>query len=404
MKKIQIYIILLIGMLFPFLTASSQDLILETDTAKGYIFTPVVEIPTTPVKNQYRSGTCWSFAATSFVETEILRINNREMDISEMYFVRDAYIDKAIRYVRYHGKSNFSGGGQAHDVTNTIKKNGMLPELIYDGLEIGEDKHNHGEMDAVLSSFMEGVNKKRGGKISPKWLEAYQAVLDVYLGKVPAQLEHEGKFYTPLSFAEFTGVNSDDYIEVTSYTHHPYYQKINLEVPDNWSGDYYYNIPLDDLMEIINNAFDKGYSVCWDGDVSDKGFSHKNGVAIIPEVKAEDLSDTERSRWEDLTEKEKQDQLYKFEEPGTEKYITQDIRQEHFDNRTATDDHLMHLTGIVEDQRGTRYYVTKNSWGTDRNEFGGYLNMSESYIRLNTVAIMIHVDAIPANLTKKMDL
>ena len=399
-----IFSFVLVAILFSSFNASSQVIVSEADTTEGYDFNPVIEIKTTSVKNQYRSGTCWSFAATSFVETEILRIKDTEMDISEMYFVRDAYIDKAISYIRYHGRSNFSGGGQAHDVTNTIKKNGMLPESVYAGLEIGEDKHNHGEMDAVLSSFMDGVNKKRGGKITPKWLEAYEAILDVYLGKVPEQFEYDGNYYTPLSFTEFTGFDPDNYIEITSYTHHPFYEKINLEVPDNWSDDYYYNVPLNDLMEIIDNAFKSGYSVCWDGDVSDKGFSHKNGVAIIPEVKIEDLTDTERSRWEDLSEKEKQDQLYKFEEPGNEKEITQEMRQQYYDNRTATDDHLMHLTGIVEDQSGTRYYITKNSWGTERNEFEGYLNMSESYIRLNTVAIMVHKDAVPGKLSKKMKL
>jgi bleomycin hydrolase len=374
------------------------------DTVEGYVFTIVEEVKTTPVKNQYKSGTCWSFAATSFIETEILRIKGEKLDLSEMYFVRNAYINKAVRYVRYHGRSNFSAGGQAHDVTNTINAHGILPESVYNGLEIGEDKHNHGEMDAVLKGFMDGVVKRKGGKITPRWLEAFQAILDVYLGKVPDEFEYDGTWFTPASFAEFTEFNPEDYVEITSYNHHPFYEKIDLEIPDNWSADDYYNVSLEDLMGVIDHALENGYSVCWDGDVSDRGFSYKNGVAIIPDVNIEDLSSTERSRWESLSDSEKRDRMYNFEEPGDEKEITQDLRQIHFDNLTATDDHLMHLTGIVSDQDGTNYYRTKNSWGTERNEFEGYLNMSSSYVKLNTVAVMVHKDAIPKKLAEKLGL
>jgi len=393
---------LFISSFYQTLTAQEKDL--KKEKKESYKFKTIAEIKTTPVQNQYKSGTCWSFAATSFFETEILRIKESQMDISEMYFVRYAYIDKAILNVRYHGRFNYSPGGQAHDVLNTIKEHGMLPESVYDGLEIGEDKHNHGEMDAVLKGFMEAVVKKRGGKITPKWIEAYSAILDVYLGEVPEEFEYNGTLYSPISFAKFSGVDPENYIELTSFSHHPFYQKVNLEIPDNWSDDDYYNVPLDDLISTIDHALHNNYSVCWDGDVSDKGFSHQNGVAIIPDVHLEDLNDTERSRWEELSEKEKQEQLYKFDKPGTEKEITQSERQEDFDNYTATDDHLMHLTGIVEDQRGTKYYITKNSWGTERNEFGGYLNMSESYTKLNTIAIMIHKDAIPDHIATKLNL
>jgi bleomycin hydrolase len=197
-------------------------------------------------------------------------------------------------------------------------------------------------------------------------------------------------------------IDPDNYIEITSYTHHPFYEKILLEIPDNWSNDLYYNVPVNDLKQIIDYALEKGYSICWDGDVSDKGFSHKNGVAIIPEINPEDLSDTEQARWEDLSEKEKEEELYKFEKPVGEKTIDQEIRQHHFDNWQATDDHLMHITGMVEDQNGTKYYITKNSWSEESNDFGGYLNMSESYIMLNTIAIMIHKDALPEDIARKL--
>lgn len=371
---------------------------------EGYEFTTVHEVKTTPVKDQHRSGTCWSFAVTSFIETEILRISGDETDLSEMYFVRYAFEDKARRYVRYHGTSNFSPGGQAHDVTKVATEHGLITEDAYSGLTIGEEKHNHGEMDAVLKGFVEAVVKRRGGKITPVWFDAYRCILDQYLGVVPDAFDYNGSEYTPVAFMETTGFDPDDYIELTSYTHHPFYEAVNLEIPDNWSDDLYYNVTVDELLQTIDNALENGYSVCWDGDVSDKGFSHKNGVAIVPEMNVKDLTDTEMSRWEDLTESEKQEELYSFDRPRAEKEITQEMRQLHFDNYTSTDDHLMHLTAIEKDQEGTKYYRTKNSWDTDSNEFGGYLNMSEAYVRLNTIAIMVHKDAVPASISKKLGL
>jgi len=198
--------------------------------------------------------------------------------------------------------------------------------------------------------------------------------------------------------------NTDDYVEITSYSHHPYYSAFRLEIPDNWDYSDYYNVPLDEMMEIIDYAFDNGYSVCWDGDVSERGFSHNKGVAIVPEDDVKDMSGTEKDKWQTLTEKEKSKMMYSFDKPIQEKVITQEIRQEEFNNHSATDDHLMHLTGVVTDQNGTRYYVTKNSWNSDSNDFGGYLNMSTSYIRMNTVAIMVNKKAIPKKIRKKLHL
>jgi len=262
----------------------------------------------------------------------------------------------------------FGAGGQAHDVINVFRDNGVVPEEVYDGMEIGENGHNHGEMDAVLDGMATSITKRRGGKLTPVWFDAVNAVMDVYLGKAPEEFDYKGVTYSPESFAEMTGFNPDDLISVMDY------------------------------------AFKKGYTVCWDGDVSDKGFSHRNGVAIVPDKNLKDLSQTERERWEALTEKEKSAQLYSFDVPGDEKEITQEMRQLEFDNYTATDDHLMHLTGIVEDQNGTRYYKTKNSWAEDSNKFGGYLNMSESYIRLKTVAIMLNKKAVPKEIAKKLGI
>ena len=377
---------------------SAQDEAADT----AYIFETLVEIPVTTVKDQNRSGTCWAFSGISFLEAEVLRISGKDTDLSEMFVVRNAYADKGLKYVRYHGNSNFGPGGQGHDVTNVIAEYGIVPESVYAGLEIGEEKHNHGEMDVILQAFLDAVIKKRGGKLSPKWFEAYNAILDIYLGPIPVSFDDEGADVDPLSYAGSLGINPEDYIEFTSYSCYPYYKKVNLEIPDNWSADQYYNIPLEELIGLIDHTLEAGYSICWDGDVSDRGFSHRNGIAILPDKKVESLDGTERERWEKLTEAEKGKELYSFDVPGDEIDVDEGMRQEHFDNYTATDDHLMHLTGIVEDQHGTRYYITKNSWDDDSNDKGGYLNMSASYVRLNTVAIMIHKDAVPQELADKL--
>jgi bleomycin hydrolase len=396
--------LLLLALTTAFFNFNTAAVLAQDDADTAYIFETVVDIPATTVKDQHRSGTCWSFAGISFMEAEVLRVTGEETDLSEMFIVRNAYSVKGLKYVRMHGSSNFGPGGQGHDVINVMAEYGIAPESVYAGLEIGEDKHNHGEMDAVLQGFLDAVIKKRAGKLSPKWFEAYNAILDIYLGPIPASFEDDATVVSPMTYMETLEINLDDYIEITSYSCYPYYEAVNLEIPDNWSDDLYYNLPLEDMMEVINFALDGGYTICWDGDVSDRGFSHRNGIAILPEKKVESLSGTERERWEKLTSTEKGKELYVFEKPGDEKEVDEAMRQEHFDNYTSTDDHLMHLTGIMEDQHGTRYYVTKNSWDDDSNDKGGYLYMSASYVRLNTVAVMIHKDAVPKKIAEKLGL
>ncbi len=355
---------------------------------ENFDFKEVKNLKTTSVKSQDRTGTCWCFATTSFLETELIRMGKGEFDLSEMYFIRNAYKTKALSYVRFHGKTNFGQGGQAHDVVNEIAENGIVPESVYSGKVYGQEKHNHSEQNAVLKGMLDGVIKSR--KPTPVWENAYNSVLDAYLGEVPASFTFEGKTYIPESFTKYLGINPDDYIELTSYSHNPYYESFVLEMPDNWSYDGYYNLPVDDLIEVMKKAITAGYSVAWDGDMSDKGFSHKNGVAIVPETDWENMSD------------EVKDSV--FVKPGKEKQITQEMRQEAFANYTVTDDHLMHLTGMAKDKNGTYYFLTKNSWGPESNDFGGYLYMSESFVRLHTMAFMIHKDALTKDIKEKLGL
>ena len=371
----------------------------DTLTEK-YVFTKVIDLPATSVKDQASTGTCWSYATTSFIESELLRTTKDTFDLSEMFSVRKAYEAKAINYVRLHGLANFAEGGQAHDVINVIRKYGMLTEAAYSGLANGQIKPNHREMDALLFAMAGAISKNPAGKISPEWSNTISGVLDVYLGKVPATF---GK--TNTNAVEFAKkINPDDYVEITSYTHHPYYSAFVLEIPDNWSSGSYFNVSPDEMIRIMDYALSKGYTIDWDGDVSDKGFSHKNGLAIVQETNIENMSGTERSKWESLPEKDRKAQLYTFDKPVPEKIITTEMRQAAFDNLSATDDHLMHITGTVTDQNGKRYFRTKNSWAAESNNYGGYLNMSEAYIRLNTIAIMIHKDAIPKEIGKKLGI
>lgn len=374
------------------------------DSGSGYNFTMLKMVKTTPVKNQQSTGTCWDFATTSYLETELLRLGKPEFDISEMYFVRYAYADKANLYVRYQGTNNFGEGGQAHDVLNIIRKYGFVTEDSYPGKNYGTTEHVHGELESVLKAFIDAVVKNPNGKITTAWFPAVESIIESYLGKVPTEVTFEGKSYTPKSLLESTGLNLDNYVEITSFNHLPFYQNVMLEIPDNWHRDKYLNVPLDDMMAIMENALMKGYSVCWDGDVSEKGFAYKKGVAILPASKVDDLSGTDMAKWTEKSESDRKSQMYSFNGPVPEILVNQDNRQKNFDNQTTTDDHLMHLTGIATDQNGTKYYYTKNSWGPESQIYNGFLYMSDAYVRMKTVAILVHKDAIPAEIASKMGI
>lgn len=356
----------------------------------GYQFEIKQVIDHTPVKDQNRSGTCWSFAGISFLESELMRMGEGEHNLSDMFVVRKVYEDKADRYVRMHGKLQFSPGGAFHDVTHVLDHYGIVPEQAYQGNQMVYDKPVHGEMDAVLKNYVKAVTKNPNGKLTKVWDEGYNNVLDAYMGEVPEEFTYEGETYTPESFAEAQGLNADNYVELSSYSHHPFYSRFILSVPDNWMQAKVHNVPMDELVQITNKALQDGYSVGWGCDVSQKGFSHRNSVAINPE-----------KSWEAMTEAEVDSA---FHHPVPQAEVTQEKRQETYNNYQTTDDHMMHLTGLAEDQNGNPYYLVKNSWGQNSNQCGGYLYATESYFKAKTLTIVVHKDAIPDGIADKLDL
>ena len=372
-------------------------------TEEGYKFTPVVELKATPVKNQASTGTCWNFATTSFIESELIRKGKGEYDLSEMYIIRCNYVDRLKDNFIKEGKGNIVGGGQGHDWIVEFVKNGIVPNEVYTGLNYGMPNHNHSELNAFINAIAAvPVQRKRE---SDQYFSIVNAVLDIYLGKIPETFTYKGVGYTPKSFAASLNLNTDDYVEISSFTLFPFYSQGIVPFPDNWRNANYYNVPLDELIEIMDYSLKNGYTVNWDGDVSEKGFSHFKGVAIIPELDNTDqYSKADKARFGKMTKEERATEVYKFGGPFPEVNVTQESREAGYDNKTTTDDHSMHITGIVKDQNGTKYYITKNSWGTDRNSFGGYLNMSENYVRAKTIYIMVNKNAIPAKIKTKLGL
>lgn len=370
----------------------------------GYKFTLIKELPHTSVKDQYRTSTCWSFAGASFIESEILRLGKPEVDLSEMFLVNHCYRDKADRYIRMQGNTNFGEGGLLHDILYVMKNYGLVPESEYPGLNYGEKKHTHGEVFGILKSMVNSVIQNRGRRITPAWSVAFQKTADAYLGEIPETFKYEGKKYTPKSFlTDFaSGINADDYVEITSFNHHPFYERFILEVPDNWLWEKVYNVPLGDLQKIIDHSIDNGYTVAWASDTSEKGFAtSQKGIAVVPELNKENMTNSEIRKWEKLSENEKDKELYKLNKPGKEKVITQEFRQAAFDSQETTDDHAMHIIGLAKDQNGTQYYKIKNSWGP-YNSYDGYFYASVPYVQFKTTAILVNKNAVPEEIRKKL--
>ena len=359
---------------------------LNLTAQEAYKFTTVTDLETTPVISQGVTGTCWSFSSTSFLESEIIRLTGRKIDLSEMYQVRNTYPLKAENFVMRQGKAQFSEGGLAHDVMNSVAKNGLVPEEAFSGLSEGQETHNHAEMVAVMEAMVKTYIDNPGRRLSGNWKPAINGVLDAYIGKNVESFNFEGKQYTPQSFLEMTKIKPEDYVNITSFTQVPFYSQFILNIPDNWSNGSFYNVPLDEMMATIDNALEKGFTVELDCDVSEKTFSAKDGVAVIPE-NAENNAKALQG-------------IY------PEKKITQEYRQQEFENFATTDDHLMHITGMLRDQNGTKYYKVKNSWGTDETKTanGGYVYFSEAYMRLKAISVTVHKDALMKNTAMKLNL
>ena len=371
---------------------------------EGYRFTVDITLPATSVKDQHRTSTCWSFASTSFIESELLRIGQGEHDLSEMYFVRKVYEMKADKYVRMHGETNFGPGGLAMDVMHVWKEYGMVPDEVYDGLTLGDSLPVHGEMHGLLNAYMQEMIKNRNRTLSPVWKAGFNGILDAYLGSEPTNFSYAGESFTPASFGSTTELSPDDYVAIGSFTHHPFYEDVVLEIPDNWLWSSIENVPLDEMMELLDHALETGFTVCWDTDVGKRSYDWKKGVALMPSTEIEDLDGLERAKWDELSESEQQELFYDFSTPKKERTITQESRQEMFDNYRTTDDHLMHITGTAKDQAGNKYYLVKNSWGTGNHIYKGYHYVSEAYMRAKTIFFMVHKEAVPEETAGNLNL
>jgi aminopeptidase C len=341
-----------------------------------YEFTNVKVNPATPVKNQASTGTCWCFATNSFIESELLRMGKGEYDLSEMYIVRMNYVQRIWDNYLRAGKGNIGPGSIAHMYIKRMSESGLLPDEVYDGLNYGSKSHNHQELSQWIKSASEISIKNR----RPLQPEILNGILDAYLGKVPAKFTYKGKEYTPMSFYKSLGLNAGDYVELTSVAHHPFYERVPLEITDNWDHELLYNVPIDDLIKIMDNAIEKGYTIAWDGDVSEKSFAHGNHIALNTDVS---LKGTIKERI-------------------VENPVTQESRQAGIENFSSTDDHLMHVTGLCKDQNGTKYYITKNSWGISNGD--GYLNMSENYVRAKCISILVNKNSIPKEIRTKLNI
>ncbi len=383
-KKRVLIFILTFGLIF-----TVQGIAKKKRKAEASQFKIITKVKTTPPKDQGKTGTCWCFSTTSFLESELLRMGKGEYDLSEMFTVRNNYLMKAVNYIRLHGNATFGQGGQAHHVFKSIKKYGIVPESVYPGLGYGGKKHNHSELFRILKGFLNNLIVNRwGATISSVWFEAYQKILDTYLGKYPEKFKYNGKRYTPKSFLDYLGINPDDYVEFTSYDLYPFYKKVRLEVPDNWDFDSnYYNVPIDELEKIVGYALKHGYSVVWDGDISEGYFSsRKAGLGVVPKD------------W-DKTPPDKRDKL--LIPSVKEKDIDQKMRRETFLTFETTDDHLMHIVGIAKSKSGKKFYYVKNSGGT-KGRYKGFLYLSKAFFRLKTIAVTLHKNAIPPEVKEKI--
>ena len=408
--------ILLFSVLFVSLTLSArqvvgvvvddpEDVEVDDDSIEGFLFTTIDSIAITPVKDQNRSSTCWAFSTIGFLESELIRTGKGVYDLSEMFVVSKTMIDRATYFIRMYGEgSSFAPGGSAYDVLYCMSHSGLVPQEVMPGIRYGAAKGDtlpvHAELDAVAGGYLKALTNGKLKKLTPVWREGLQAIYDTYLGTCPDEFTYRGKRYTPRSFADELGLKEDNYISLTSYTHHPFYERFALEVPDNWRMDQMYNIPIDELMAVIDNALAHGYTLAWGADVSEVGFT-RTGVGVVPDAdNGAELTGSDMAHWLGLKPEQRKEELTKKPLPEIE--VTQQVRQDAFDRWETTDDHGMQIFGIAHDQNGKKYYMIKNSWGTVKSDFKGIWYVSEAFMRYKTLDILVHKDALPKDLRKRI--
>ena len=405
MKKLSLIIAL--ALLFVMNGVQAQ----EEKKDEGFTFTTVKELPITSIKNQNRAGTCWCYSGLGFIEAELLRMGKGEYDFSEMYIVHHTYIDRAKAAVRTHGDVSFSQGGSFYDVLYGMKHYGLVPDAeMPAGAMYGDTLSNHTELsavsDAVVNAIAKGELKSLQTKDNqPLWVNAIEAIHDVYLGKCPEEFTYNGKKYTPKSFYESLGINPDDYVSLTSYTHHPFYEQFVLEIQDNWRWAQCYNLPLDEFMQVFDNAIENGYTIAWGSDVSEEGWLRGKmaGIAVLPDLKAEnnDLTGSDMAHWLGMSAADRKKEA--MSKPTPQKWVSQEERQAAFDNWQTTDDHGMLIYGTAKDQLGNEYYMVKNSWGK-YGQYDGMLYASKAFVRYKTMNIVVHKDALPKDIKKKLGI
>ena len=373
----------------------------DTLQQEGFVFTTIKEIPITSVKDQHRSSTCWSFSTMGFFESELLRMGKGEYDLSEMFLVHKTMEDRGERYVRLHAEGSFSPGGSFYDGIYCLQHYGLVPQEAMPGIMYGDSLPVHSELDAVAEAYVNAIAKGKFSKLTPVWRKGLCAIYDTYLGECPESFTYNGKEYTPHSFAKELGLNPDDYVSITSYTHHPFYTAFAVEIPDNWRNALSYNLPVDEMMRVIDNAINNGYTIAWGSDVSEQGFT-RDGIAVMPDAsKGAELTGSDMARWTGLTAADKRKEL--TSRPLPEMEITQEMRQQAFDNWETTDDHGMLLYGLAKDQNGKEYYMVKNSWG-DAGKYHGIWYASKAFVAYKTMNFIVHKDALPKDIAKKLGI
>ena len=373
----------------------------QKDTT-GFVFTTVKENKITSVKNQNRSSTCWAYSALGFLEAELLRLNKGDHDFSEMFVVYHTMLDRAVNYVRLHGDASFSPGGSFYDVLYCWRHYGIVPDKAMPaGVMYGDTLANHSDLDAAAKAYVDVIAKSTASKISPLWRRPLEAIYETYLGKLPQEFTYKGKKYTPRSFADSFGLNMNDYVSLTSYSHHPFYEAFALEIQDNWRGARSYNLPIDELMQVMRNAVNTGYTIAWGSDVSEEGFT-RNGIAVMPDVKkGAELTGSDMAHWLGLSKADRRAEL--TSRPLPEMTVTQQMRQEAYDNWETTDDHGMLIYGLAKDQNGKQYFMVKNSWG-QAGKYKGFWYASEAFVAYKTMNIVVHKNAIPKEILKKLNI